>query len=380
MNMRKFILMQLLCLGCLTGIWGQSAQTSAAMSASATRTDSLYTFRFVQGKDAFYVPWRENGTQLGQLTDLLQSHREAVVNGSIPVVVNGYCTGQASRQENLHMAAVRSNRVKSELIVRTDITEDCFKTANHAAEYNGLRNVVTVTLRIPVAEGDLRTERDFSSVNDTDSADSGNKRKPETSVQPAAPAQSEKRTQTEASTQPKVSVSSAPSADEKSLAPFSFRLNLLRWATLTPDLGIEYRPCTRLGILLNATWTSWSWQHKSRRYALWNLSPQIRYYLGTEHRGYLGLLYQTGDFNYKLSDTGRQGNYHGIGLTGGYLWMLTPHWGIDFHLAAGYTHAEYNKYTLTDGIRVHHPDGHTKNYWGINSAGLTLVWKIGGNK
>lgn len=27
-----------------------------AMSASATRTDSLYTFRFVQGKDAFYVP------------------------------------------------------------------------------------------------------------------------------------------------------------------------------------------------------------------------------------------------------------------------------------------------------------------------------------
>lgn len=231
--------MQLLC---LTGIWGQSAQTSAAMSASATRTDSLYTFRFVQGKDAFYVPWRENGTQLGQLTDLLQSHREAVVNGSIPVVVNGYCTGQASRQENLHMAAVHSNRVKSELIVRTDITEDCFKTANHAAEYNGLRNVVTVTLRIPVAEGDLRTERDFSSVNDTDSADSGNKRKPETSVQPAAPAQSEKRTQTEASTQPKVSVSSAPSADEKSLAPFSFRLNLLRWATLTPDLGIEYRP------------------------------------------------------------------------------------------------------------------------------------------
>ena len=146
MNMRKFILMQLLC---LTGIWGQSAQTSAAMSASATRTDSLYTFRFVQGKDAFYVPWRENGTQLGQLTDLLQSHREAVVNGSIPVVVNGYCTGQASRQENLHMAAVHSNRVKSELIVRTDITEDCFKTANHAAEYNGLRNVVTVTLRIP---------------------------------------------------------------------------------------------------------------------------------------------------------------------------------------------------------------------------------------
>lgn len=211
--------MQLLCLGCLTGIWGQSAQTSAAMSASATRTDSLYTFRFVQGKDEFYVPWRENGTQLGQLTDLLQSHREAVVNGSIPVVVNGYCTGQASRQENLHMAAVHSNRVKSELIVRTDITEDCFKTANHAAEYNGLRNVVTVTLRIPVAEGDLRTERDFSSVNDTDSADSGNKRKPETSVQPAAPAQSEKRTQTEASTQPKVSVSSAPSADENPLPP-----------------------------------------------------------------------------------------------------------------------------------------------------------------
>ena len=51
---------------------------SAAFPAFAQqKTDTVYTFRFVQGKDAFYVPWRENGTQLGQLTDLLQSHREA---------------------------------------------------------------------------------------------------------------------------------------------------------------------------------------------------------------------------------------------------------------------------------------------------------------
>ena len=113
-------------------------------SFAGEAADNLYIFRFVQGKDAFYALWRDNGAQLEALLTLLRAHREAILSGSIPVRVDGYCTGQAPDEENRRMAAVRSNRVKSELIGRAGVTEACFVTANHAVEYaEGVRNVVT---------------------------------------------------------------------------------------------------------------------------------------------------------------------------------------------------------------------------------------------
>ena len=57
----------------------------------------------------------------------------------------------------------------------------------------------------------------------------------------------------------------------------SLRANLLRWATLTPDLGVEWRICPSWGIAVNGSWTSWSWSDKDRRYALWEVAPEVRY-------------------------------------------------------------------------------------------------------
>lgn len=378
--MKKIILIQLLCLSCLATAWAQKA-------------DSLYIFRFVQEKDVFYVPWRDNGGQLEQLVSLLQQYKEAITAGSIPLYVNGYCTGQPTHRENLRMAAIRSNRVKSELIRRAGLAEEHFITANHQGSYKEERNVVTVTVRIPVDTREV-AERDFSDTDDTDlkAAQPQEPAAQQTMQQPKnAVQQPENAVQQPENTpqQEKKSVSSVSSVSKKSPAspsrkayiPLSLRTNLLRWATLTPDLGIEWYATPHISILLNASWTSWSWKDKDRRYALWNLSPEVRHYLGTARHGYLGLMYDTGEFNYKLTSTGRQGSYHGGGITGGYLWMFRPSWGIDFHLSAGYTRAEYDTYTLAPtGIRVYKEHNASRNYWGINSAAITLIWKIGGNK
>ena len=371
--MKKIILIQLLCLSCLATAWAQKA-------------DSLYIFRFVQEKDVFYVPWRDNGGQLEQLVSLLQQYKEAITAGSIPLYINGYCTGQPTHRENLRMAAIRSNRVKSELIRRAGLAEEHFITANHQGSYKEERNVVTVTVRIPVDTREV-AERDFSDTDDTDlkaaqpqePAAQQTVQQPENTVQqPENTPQQEKKSVSSVSS---VSKKSPASPSRKAYIPLSLRANLLRWATLTPDLGIEWYATPHISILLNASWTSWSWKDKDRRYALWNLSPEVRHYLGTARHGYLGLMYHTGEFNYKLTSTGRQGSYHGGGITGGYLWMFRPSWGIDFHLSAGYTRAEYDTYTLAPtGIRIYKEHNASRNYWGINSAAITLIWKIGGNK
>lgn len=41
----------------------------------------------------------------------------------------------------------------------------------------------------------------------------------------------------------------------------------------------------------------------------------------------------------------------------------------------GCTHADYEKYTVVDGVRVKRGK-ENRNYWGVNHAGITLVWKL----
>lgn len=48
---------------------------------------------------------------------------------------------------------------------------------------------------------------------------------------------------------------------------------------------------------------------------------------------------------------------------------------LDFHAGIGYTRAEYDKYKVTDGVRVRRGT-ENKNYWGVNRLGVTLVWKF----
>ena len=239
---------------------------------------------------------------------------------------------------------------------------------------------MTVTVRIPVDTREV-AERDFSDTDDTDlkAAQPQEPAAQQTVQQPKNDVQQPENTiQQEKESVSSVSKKSPASPSRKGCIPLSLRANLLRWATLTPDLGIEWYATPHISILLNA---SWRWKDKDRRYALWNISPEVRHYLGIARHGYLGLMYHTGEFNYKLTSTGRQGSYHGGGITGGYLWMFRPSWGIDFHLAAGYTRAEYDTYTLAPtGIRVYKEHNASRNYWGINSAAITLIWKIGGNK
>ena len=155
----------------------------------------------------------------------------------------------------------------------------------------------------------------------------------------------------------------------------SLRANLLRWATLTPDLGVEWRICPSWGIAVNGSWTSWSWNDKDRRYALWEVAPEVRYYMGEKKAWYLGAMFKTGQFNYKLSETGKQGDLMGGGITAGYQLRLNKALALDFNLGLGYLNADYEKYEVIDGVRVRRGN-ETKDWWGPINAGVTLVWKL----
>ena len=359
------------------------ATAVSPLFAGQAETDTTYTFRFVPQKDMFYVPWHGNGMELTRLLEYIERNRKEILDGKLPIHVDGYCHSLDSKRENLRIAAIRSKRVKSELIVRGGIKEESFITQNHATE----GDFVIVRLTIPVleasaAETDAQRKTEEERLADERAEQerkaAEERRKTEEARHAAEKAEADKLAgeQTAKQAEPQEDTAGIPSESQHSIHPhLALRANLLRWATLTPDLGIEWRIHPSWGILVNGSWTSWSWNGKDRRYALWEVMPEARYYIGKEKHAYLGAMFKAGAFNYKFSSTGKQGNLIGGGITGGYLLRLNDALSLDFSIALGYLNADYEKYELIDGVRVR-CSGDTKNWWGPINAGVTLVWKL----
>ena len=334
------------------------------------KADTTYTFRFVPQKDMFYVPWSGNDVELARLLECIESHQTTILDGKLPIYVDGYCHSLGSEAENLATAKIRANRVKSELIIRTEIKEENFITRNHAAE----GDFVTVRLTAPakettVTDAKAETQRKAEARHKAEAERPAAEKPAEQEPLAAEKAEAEKAAQQ--NTLADTPSETTPPTDYH----LSLRANLLRWATLTPDLGLEWRICPSWGIAVHGSWTSWSWNDKDRRYALWEVTPEVRYYIGKEKRGYLGAMFKAGEFNYKLSGTGKQGDLIGGGITGGYLLRLNDALSLDFSLALGYLNADYEKYEVSDGVRVRRGND-TKNWWGPVNAGVTLVWTL----
>ncbi len=370
-------------------------------------TDTTYIFRFVPNDDMFYVPWNGNDRSLHQLLNILEKNKKQLQAGQMYISVSSYAASANDILTSERMAYIRNNRIKSELITQGGLTEQMFVTDRAILSSYGkekLRNVVVVTFPASVEKvaeiagieaarrvenynkersGKAERERQFIEQAAREKAEAERLAKEQAerehlAAQEKARKQAEterlaaEREEKERAETERLAAEAAAKAKAHSL---SLRANLLRWGTLTPDLGVEWRLNRHVGILVNGSYTSWTWNSNDRRYALWEIAPEARYYIGKEKRGYIGAIYKAGSFNYKLSEIGKQGNLMGGGLTGGYQLKLNKALNLDFSLALGCLHADYDKYIVIDGIRVRQGK-ETKNWWGPISAGVTLVWNV----
>lgn len=356
--------------------------TAGAQNSPATVpcANSLHVFRFVAANDMFYIPWKGNDRELARLTEMIEAYRDDILAGRLPVFVDGWCTSQPDRETNLRTAATRSNRVKSELILRAKLKEDCFVTHNHADAYEGQKDIVTVVLRIPVKE----TVQETAPVQPKNTATEAETRE---AAIPEAP-EKEPGKQSAAQQKPQEAVSELPSA----LPPpetyhFAVRTNLLYDAMLLPTIGMEWRVNPDWGIKLDGSLAWWGGS-KDKVQKMWLLNPEVRWYLLRDRRFYVGASGSYGEYNiYKYpvgslfsKDTGYQGSVWSAGLTVGYQLYLSRHFSVDFNLGLGYTRSEYDSYGMTDGVRVYKAKDQAKNFWGPTQAGISLVWTIGSNQ
>jgi len=350
------------------------------------KADTTCIFRFVPQKDMFYVPWNGNDTELARLLECIENSKATIFDGKLPLLVDGYCNSLGGEAENLATAKIRANRVKSELIIRAKIKEENFITHNHATG----GDFVIVRLTVPAkktaamdAEAEARRRAEAERLETETRAEQERRaeeqRKAEEARLAAEPTVAGRRERQKAEAEKAAlqnTLAGTPSETKiTNDYHLSLRANLLRWATLTPDLGLEWRICPSCGIAVNGSWTSWTWSDKDRRYALWEVVPEIRYYMGEKKAWYLGAMFKAGQFNYKISETGKQGDLMGGGITTGYQLRLNKALTLDFNLGLGYLNADFEKYEVIDGVRVR-CGNETKNWCGPINAGVTLVWKL----
>lgn len=380
-------------------LFGQDTRRTAQPDATE------YIFRFVLGKDMFYTPWGGNGASLDALLSALSGHMEQLRSGESYICVSSYAASAGEGLSPERMAHLRCHRVKSELIVRGKITESMFVTDRHiAVPYNdSLRNVVVVTLPASVAkvasiagtEAAAKVEayiREISAEAEAERLAAEQAEHNRLAAQQAARKRAEaerlaaERAEREKAEAERLAVEQAERdrqqaarlAAEAKPYCLAVRTNLLQWATLTPNIGLEWRIDRNWGVQVNAAYTYWSWSSGDRRYSVLDLSPEVRRYLGPSRRGYVGLMGQAGNFNYKFSQTGRQGDFYGGGIVGGYQLPVGRCLMLDFGAGIGYVRADYDKYTRIDGYNVRAGSG-TKNYFGLDHLTVGLVWTFGGN-
>ena len=400
------------------GIWSASA---APAVSSPTGEERTVIFRFVAGDDMFYIPLEGNGSGLDSLVQTVQQHMEHLRAGRMYISVSSYdATGNASVPAN-RIGYLRNSRVKSELIVRTGVTEAMFVTDRVIREpyaESGLRDVVVVTLpasenkvlelagaeaaaRVAAfnkelsAEAALQAQRAESeriaaeqATRERIAAERAAREKAD-AERLAAERRERERAEAErlATERAEAERQVAEAAAEAKPYCFAFRTNVLYDAMLLPTLGVEWRVNRHLGIKVDGSRAWWGDEH-GKRQNLWLVNPEVRWYLLRDKRFYVGVSGNFGEANiYKYpfgsiisSDTGYQGSFWGAGATVGYQLYLSRHFSIDFNVGLGYTRFEFDSFGITDGVRVYKDRDCTKNFWGPTQAGISLIWTIGGRK
>ena len=372
-------------------VWGVAAIGNSFAQSSADTTDTIVTFRFLPGKDILIL--RDNEAELARLYALVDEHRTQITAGEMPVYVDGYCSSLPATKENLMMAFVRTNRVKSELITNKGLKESDFITANYARAYHTNKDMVVVTLHIPVATT-RRSETEIPAVGYVPDR-----------VEPASPAvnEPEQVTERESETEqvrerkPEAKQATRRTAEPETLVTaktfltkscgFALRTNLLYDAFLLPTLGVEWRVNRDWGIKLDGS-LSWWGSSSDNVQKVWLLNPEVRWYLLRNKRLYVGASGSYGEYNiyrYPLGrlfskDTGYQGTLWSAGVTVGYQLCLSRKFSVDFNLGMGYTRSKYDSFGMTDGVRVSKERDKTKSFFGPTQAGISLIWTLGNSK
>ena len=164
----------------------------------------------------------------------------------------------------------------------------------------------------------------------------------------------------------------------------TLKTNLLYDATATFNLGVEFRTGQRTSLDVSGNWNPFSFSN-NRKWKHVLIQPEFRWWMKESFSGHFFgahahyAYYNVGNLPKPFSANMREHRYEGwlagVGVSYGYRWNFTSHWGLEATVGVGYAYMDYDKYDCeTCGAKL---GSDTKNYFGPTKAGVTLIYTFG---
>lgn len=387
---------------CTTGLFARPDTRLTGRTASenespavTTQTDSTILFYFVPNTSKFL--YEGNEAAIDRAGRMIERHRGELEKGSLFLFVNGYCSTLPTEAENLQLAKVCSNRIKSYYITNYGLREEHYITRNHATACNGDADIVATLQLIPAipeeaAETPGPEERPVIQEESMEEKTAESTVVAEdTSREPATAAEEPQATVSE-ETAPEVPRQTTPEVTDKAvqqavgitrpetgaeLSRWGIKTNLPAWALVVANLAAEYRFADHWSVELPLYYSCWI-TARTYRFRTFAVQPSLRYWLAPEWKGhFFGLHLTGGSFNISTDTKTRYqdvNGMYGVGIDYGYAFRLSERWGLELNLGAGLVHTRYNAYyNIDNGARF---DTRTKNYWGVTRCGISIIYRI----
>lgn len=167
----------------------------------------------------------------------------------------------------------------------------------------------------------------------------------------------------------------------------ALKSNLAADAVASPNLGAELKLGRRISLDVTTHYNPFS-SGGTRRFKHWLVQPELRFWRCEPFSGhFVGVHALLGEYNvgdtdlplglalYKGTRSWRyEGRAVGAGLSYGYQWVLSPRWGIEAQIGAGWVRAGYTRY------RCAHCGEQTgsgyKYYLGPTKAAVSVVYLL----
>lgn len=168
---------------------------------------------------------------------------------------------------------------------------------------------------------------------------------------------------------------------------WALKTNLLYDAVLSPTVSIEAGLAPKWSAELSGTLNNWT--VNDRRWKMWMLQPEARYWFCQRFSGhFVGAHVLGGQFNFgnlpfdfkflgtnfgALRDKRYQGWMVGAGVAYGYSWILSRHWNLEAEIGIGWIYSRFDEYNCSDCGKKTRSDLH-HNYFGPTKAAINIIY------
>ena len=166
-------------------------------------------------------------------------------------------------------------------------------------------------------------------------------------------------------------------------AQVGIKTNLLGWATASPNLGLEWGFGRKSTLNVSGSFNPFEF-NEGKQWKHWLVQPEYRYWFCEKFNGhFLGFHLLGGEYNMakiklpfgiypNLETTRYQGWGVGAGITYGYQWLLSKHWGMEMAIGVGYVYSEYDRFPCADcGKKI---ESGAKHYFGPTKAAISFIY------